>query len=420
MKQAIFLLAIVCLLPFSLTAADWNKWRGPNDDHTGNDRSESLDALQNGHDILWRAEVGYGHSCIAVRDGRGYTMGENRVVQNEDTAYTESVLCLDLKTGRELWRHAYPAIRRRYPGPGATPWITDTRLYTQTHEGTVLCLKISDGTVLWKKDLVAAGLTEPTPWGCCSSPILDGDILLVNAGVQGVALNPNTGEILWSGGKERSGHGSPVVFTWNQQRVAAMTGENAFHVVDVKTGGVKVTHAWDADSDPVILDDHIFLMGSHAKGKGCGLFKIDGTSLVPVWENRLTAHAFQPPIIIDGHAYVFTFQNVNRQPLQCIDLKTGIRKWSHELGIWGAMTASGENILFLTGTGELVIVQANPNAFTKIARANIFDLKEFRSYPDGEPHCCWTVPVLVDGMLLVRTTYGHTACIDLTPSSPAD
>ena len=414
MRRLIILCLFCFIFPLSLLASDWHRWRGPNDNHTNNDRSWSPDALKNGPKILWRTEVGFGHSCIAVLKDRGYTMGENMIVHDEDTTYTESILCLDMKTGSKIWDYTYPTIRRRYPGPGATPWITDDRLYTQTHEGTILSLKTSDGSVVWENDLVAASLTEPTPWGCCSSPILEGDILLVNAGIKGVALNPNTGEILWSGENDRSGHGSPVIFTHNNRRLAALNGENAFHIVDVKTGAIHAKHDWDTDADPVVIGDHILLTGCHMKGKGCGLFKLNGKSLDAVWENNLSAHAFQPPIILDGHAYTFMYQSRTRMPLSCIDLKTGKEKWKEPVCIWGSMIASEGHLIILTGEGELAISKANPDEYHEIARAKIFNLGDPQNQPDGLPHYCWTTPVLVNGKLFVRTTYGKVACIDLT------
>jgi hypothetical protein len=61
----------------------------------------------------------------------------------------------------------------------------------------------------------------------------------------------------------------------------------------------------------------------------------------------------------------------------------------------------------------LIIAKATPEEYTEIARAKVLDMKDWRSYPRQEPNACWTAPVLANGRVYARNTYGDLVCIDL-------
>jgi outer membrane protein assembly factor BamB len=286
-------------------------------------------------------------------------------------------------------------------------------LYTQTRGGAVLCLVLSTGKLIWEKDLVGDSLTQETSWGCCSSPVIEGDIVLVNAGESGIALNRHTGKVRWASGFAESGHSTPIVFDGAGRRLAAITGKTAFHIVDVKTGDVLTSTPWDCDADATRLGHRFYLMGCHMKGKGSAMLVMNNGKLDVVWETKETQHSFQPPIVLDGHAYVLSYKKRDSQPLQCIDLKNGRIKWTQEVGAWGSFSAADRRLIILEGDGDLVIADASPRAYKEIARTSLFSLKSFDDYPDGEPNCCWTAPVLVDGYLYCRSTHGELACVNL-------
>ena len=67
---------------------------------------------------------------------------------------SERVICLDEKTGRELWVHEYDCgYTVSYPaGPRATATVDGDRVYTLGAEGNLLCLNAESGKVLWQKD----------------------------------------------------------------------------------------------------------------------------------------------------------------------------------------------------------------------------------------------------------------------------
>ena len=52
---------------------DWPRWRGPDGNGVSKETGWDPKALENGPKILWRTNVGYGYSNVAIEDGRLYT-----------------------------------------------------------------------------------------------------------------------------------------------------------------------------------------------------------------------------------------------------------------------------------------------------------------------------------------------------------
>ena len=53
---------------------DWPRWRGPNGDGISLETDWDPEALSGGPKILWKVNVGWGHSNVAIQDNRLYTM----------------------------------------------------------------------------------------------------------------------------------------------------------------------------------------------------------------------------------------------------------------------------------------------------------------------------------------------------------
>jgi len=125
--------------------AGWTTWRGP--DHNGivADSNWNPQALSGEPRIRWRTAVGTGYSNVSIKDDRLFTMGN---VDDQD-----SVICLDVSTGEEKWRHTYRCRRGSYAGPRATPILDGGLVYTMSREAQVFCLGETDGKVRWSRDL---------------------------------------------------------------------------------------------------------------------------------------------------------------------------------------------------------------------------------------------------------------------------
>ena len=117
----------------------------------------------------------------------------------------EVIDCLDAKTGKLLWRHAYPtSYEDPYGynnGPRCAPLLTKERVYTYGAEGVLLCLDFASGKQIWRRDTHKDFTVIPNFFGVGSTPVLEGGLLLTMVGGQPnsgmVAFNAKTGTELW-------------------------------------------------------------------------------------------------------------------------------------------------------------------------------------------------------------------------------
>ena len=204
--KTFFLLRASCLGLFVMTlicqsavrADDWPQWRGPRRDGVWRETG-IVDAIpKSGLKIRWRANIGRGYSGPSVADGRVFVTDQ---VFNPEM---ERVLCFDEATGEQLWQHSYPCDYEHMEygnGPRATPTVDDGKVYTLGTLGVLCCLEADTGTLLWQKDLVQEYDAHVPRWGVAAAPLVEGDVVIVQAGGQPeacvIAFDRTTGEERW-------------------------------------------------------------------------------------------------------------------------------------------------------------------------------------------------------------------------------
>ena len=93
---------LLCLTAGSLLAADWPAWRGVNDDGLSPDLNLPAEWSPSGENMLWKAPLG-GRSTPIVIQGKVCVI---RLSDPEDEKkWQEQVVCVDEKTGKQLWEH---------------------------------------------------------------------------------------------------------------------------------------------------------------------------------------------------------------------------------------------------------------------------------------------------------------------------
>ena len=156
------------LSPVARGAADWPCWRGGNGDGKSTvrgirkDWSEGLKRLWQ-VDYLCQGKESATWSAPAVQ-------GNRLVVPGRDQK-SDIVFCLDPNNGSLLWVESYQAETgtSHGPGPRATPYIDDDRVYTYGRSGDLACWRLENGELLWKHNVGEIGGKTPK-WGLSSSP----------------------------------------------------------------------------------------------------------------------------------------------------------------------------------------------------------------------------------------------------------
>ncbi|MCJ7580642.1 MAG: PQQ-like beta-propeller repeat protein, partial [Candidatus Aminicenantes bacterium] len=315
---------------------------------------------------------------------------------------------------KELWSYTYPSEAMAQGGPRATPTVDESWVFTRGSNGDLFCFDAINGTVLWNKHLVSDGLSRKWKWGFSGSPVVDGERLILNAGSAGLALDKSTGEVIWKSANQNCGLGTPVLSEIQGRRIALINTEYTLYAVNCSDGKIEWSYPWPfCDSDPVLVNDNIFLFGGKPGNQRCRtLISIADAKTVVEWPERKMNVSMLSWIAYEGFVYGFTYDKRSIH-LNCIDLKTGKITWEKKLEDWAGLSMANGHLLLLESNGELAIVRAASDSYTEVSRAKVLNKDPSKEYPEFQPMACWTAPVLCNGKIYVRNTYGDIACIDL-------
>ena len=115
---------------------------------------------------------------------------------------TERVLCLDAKTGKELWKHEYDCpYQISYPaGPRCTPTVHDGKVYALGAMGDLYCLDAETGKSIWSKNFPKDYKATVPHVGLLRAPArLQGPLICIvgGEGSVAVAFDKDTGKEKW-------------------------------------------------------------------------------------------------------------------------------------------------------------------------------------------------------------------------------
>jgi len=381
---------------------DWPRWRGPDVNGISKETGWSTAWPANGPRQLWKTQIGIGFSSFAVAGQRVFTMGHR---DGQDIVW-----CLDTDTGREIWKYHYAAdldARLYEGGPNSTPTLDGDLLFTLGRHGQLFCLNATNGRVVWKTDLMKDhGLSEPGQdwWGFAGSPLVESDLLILNAGTHGMAFNKKTGKVAWSTGKGANGYASPVPFDADGRRGVAIFAAKSLGAVDAKTGQELWVLPWKTmyeinAADPIFSDGHLFVSSGYRTGGG--LFKLDGAKLTEVWRSQEMHSQMNPSLLLGGHLYGISGQERRSGDLRCVEFMTGKVKWKEPATGMGSVMAADGKLIVLGERGTKNPAEAKPDGFKALARAQVLGGR------------CWTVPVLSHGRIFCRNAKGDCVCLDV-------
>jgi outer membrane protein assembly factor BamB len=350
---------------------NWPQWRGPNRDGL----AVGLVAPASWPQALvpgWKVRVGTGHSSPIVSGGRVYQLsreGEEEVVR-----------ALDLPTGRELWRRAYPVAYQMNPaatghgkGPKSTPALADGRLYTFGITGILSAWDAASGRLLWRKSFEAAHRTTSPLFGSAMSPLVDGGRVIAHVGGHDdgalVALDAATGAKLWSWAGDGPGYASPVVATFDGVRQVVTQSQNALVGVAADSGSllwkVPLRTPYDQNAvTPIVGGGRVVYSGLEVPltaarpARGAA-----GWTLETVWTNPDVASYLSTPVVVDGRIYGLSHRKKGQW--FCVDAASGKTLWLSEGRVAeSAAIVAGAGVLFLLDTdGTLTVAAADATGF---------------------------------------------------------
>jgi hypothetical protein len=381
------------------TGDDWPQWRGP--DRTGIGRAPGLrtDWAKQPPEVVWKAPCGGGYASFAVVS--------DSVITQDYRDGQERVICFGFADGKERWKHEYSVdyngMDRAYAkGPRATPTVHDGRIYTVGATGQFLCLEVAGDKpqVAWQHDLIAEFGAKLPRWGIASSPLIEGEFVVVQpGGAKGTvaAFNRKTGTLVWAALSEETGYSSPMAATLSGVRqIVGVTGSR---LVGLRVNDGRLLWSFDFPTQfngniatPIIAGDTVFISADY--GTGCALVKITGDTAgqeaKPVFrKKRLMRTHHMTCVLRDGFVYGCDDQ---RGDLTCLDLQHPSEpNWSTQRVGKGSIILAEGHLIVLSQDGTLSLVEATPGAFRPKGKLEVL--------AGGD---CWALPALSRGRLFVR------------------
>ena len=401
-------LSVLGFVALGLQAADWPQYLGPNRDgvYPGEELTRAWPS--DGPKVLWRKRnIGAGMGGIVLAKGRAILFHE---VKRYDT-----IECLDAKTGKTLWENNYAssfvAGYGSAAGPRATPTIVGDRVYTMGGQGIVVCTNFATGKTVWKVDTQKSYRASDGFFGMACSPLVEGNAVLLNIGGEAgagiVALDKSSGKLLWKKLDDEASYSSPVMATLHGKRRAVFFTRTGLAVVDPANGKIDFQNRWRARirasvnaAAPLVVGELIFVTSSY--NTGALVVKAAADGYKAAWSNDTSLSSQYASVMHRGGFIYGTHGRADVPPvpaLRCVELATGKVRWSVDDFGDCMMLLSGDRLLALMESGELVLGQATPAGWREISRAQVVG-SGARSQP-----------ALADGRLYVRDR-NQLVCLD--------
>ncbi len=450
----------------SARAGDWPQWLGPHRDAVWAEKGTLDKFPPGGPKVLWRKPIGSGYSGPAVVGGRIYVMDRQmKAPVPEGRAElgtlpgTERVLCLDAKTGEQIWKHEYdcPYTRISYPqGPRTTPVVEGDRVYTLGTMGDMRCLDAATGKPHWAVNFVKdSGVKAPPPadapkgdapkkegglpqppvvynvmppiWGFSAHLLLDGDKLITLVGGDGGAVrafDKKTGKEIWKALTDREVCYSPPVIAevggtrqlivWTSIQLAGLNPDTGAVYWKLKypslPEGKKPVRPGPAVNiaTPRVAGDLVFVSSAYdgcmaarlAKGKPAATVAW-GSDVGPKGPDKLPT-LMTTLIVKDGYLYGVN----NDGAVECRKADTGELVWT-DTGLFQGKEVlfasafwveNGDKVFAVTDLGDLVVLKLSPKGYEELDRAHIIE----PTFSTRGRKAVWCHPAFADRCLFTR------------------
>ena len=399
-SSLIFALTLLCMTPTLADENNWPQWRGP-DGNGKTDCKASVTVWDKTTNLKWRSPLPEaGNATPAVWGDKIF------VTQPLAESKQRAILCLNRSTGKELWRRGVvytetEPTHKTNPFCSASPVTDGERVIAWLGSAGLVCWDF-EGNELWRRELGR----QRHMWGYGSSPILHGDLCIVNFGPGEqeflIGINKKTGETAWQvdsltdeaeralSGPENDGNANEFQSdkersnrlrgSWNTPIIARVGDRDELVVALPRRvsafspttgellwtcgGGAPLAYASVVEYDGVIVclgGYNGASMGVKAGGSG------DVTETHRLWHKDRDNGWLGTGVTQDGAVYVCDMGGV----LHCIEVETGEVLWKSRVeggGTWSSITQTADGLMhLLTKTGSTTVFRPNLEEFDEVA-----------------------------------------------------
>lgn len=409
-------------LPPGAKTEDWPQFLGSRRNMVSGEAGLLKEIPKSGLKLVWELAKGMGYSSPTISEGK--------LLYLHRLADREKVECLDAETGQAYWSFDYPTdFSDRYGynnGPRASAAIDGGRVYAYGAQGKLHCLRLADGALLWKRDIAAEFKVPQDFFGTASTPLIEGDSLIVNVGAPGgpcvAAFDKITGRMRWGAGEEWGPsyaspvaadiHGRRKIFVFAGGESRPPTG--GLLMIDAKTGKLDFSFPWRSRSyesvnaaTPVVVGDEVLVSASYRTGAALLRIRPDFT-FEKAWESSELDLHWTTAIEESGYFYAFAGRNEPDAVLRCVERKTGRTVWGSVLEWDEAVEIDGRKRSYSAGPfrgsllkvdgrwlalgelGHLMWLDMSPKGVEIASKTKLFFARE-----------TWSPPVVSRGLLYV-------------------
>lgn len=404
--------ALLCLLTSSLGAADWPRFRGPSGDGLVTDTGLPLKWSEK-ENLLWRTELpGPGSSSPIVVGYRIFLTcysGYGLDVRDPGnlTDLKRHAICLNRRDGKILWQQEVKSELPDKPYTGQYITMHGYASSTPVSDGAGVFFFLGnagvhaytlDGRKVWN---VSVG-EKAHDWGVGTSPILYGDLLIVNAAHESnalVALDRKTGKTVWSVNGFPASWNTPAIVKVEGHDELVVNANGKLRAFDPKTGKelwfCNAIKAAELCPSIVAHEGVIFILGGpnsqamaiRAGGSG------DVTATHVVWRAAKGSNVGSP-VYHNGHLYLV---NDSRGMALCLDAKTGEVVYEQSMPTrrdrwYASPLLAGDRLYYVGRTSGTVVLAAKPQF--EVLATNVIA---------GDESVSNASPAVADGQIFLRS-----------------
>ncbi len=408
--------SLLSILPVSAEEDLWTRFRGPNG--TGISNAKTVPVSWTDEDYNWKIELpAPGHSSPVVWGDRIF------VTCGDPATALRTLLCVEVSTGRTLWKHEEPSKtynqHRDNSYATATPVVDagGVVITWSTPEAVMLLALDLEGRELWRRDLGPLISLQ----GSGSSPILYQDMVVLANDQEDmerspgrkpdgpnpvgrsfvVAVDRKTGQTRWETEIETyfAGYSTPCIYQAEGGRAELIFSTTAQGILAIDPATGKIN--WEfgkpfldrAVISPVVAPGLVIAgHGAGIRGTRCIAVRPGSAekSVPPTSAYELTTGIpmVPTPLVKDGRLFLWGDDGV----LSCLCVATGELVWRERVeGTYFASPVWVDGRLYnLSKKGEVVVVAA-ADKFEVLHRISL-----------GEPG--YASPAVAGGIMYLRTS----------------
>lgn len=420
-RKLLIVLAVLVVAPV-LAANQWPESRGPLRNGTSSERNLPSKWSTAGENLAWTLPVG-GRSAPVVHGNRLYL----QTVTDGDTSTTqERLIAVDVTAGKIVWERPLsqylsdvPQNRAAWASPAVDPQTGNIFMFTISAE---LVAFNPAGNVLWKRSLPEEYGAITTHGGRTTSPIVDGNKVILNTLLQGwgdlgtpgnryFAFDKTTGHTIWVSAPQPrhydTNYSSPIIATVDGVRQMIVGGtDGAFHGLQVETG----KPVWRLEvskrailGSAVIRNSTLFIthgeenMDTTQMGMVAAIDLAGKTGEIPLTALAWKFHGFLPtfssPVLDGDRLYVVD----NGAIVAAFDTATGKELWTRTLGTLqkGSPTLADGKLYIGTENGKFYILQPSATG-VEVLDEDVLGVA-------GEPEVIFASPVVAGGRVYLTS-----------------